>query len=472
MNEFEPETEIEQNIEKLYKISTLNEEFELSIKKNDSILEFKLQHDDFLNEYYYKANFDLEEINKLMTASFKGIFEVLDFFDIIIKDKKVKIIKSKDKEIISLNFKKDEQGKEINIKLEKNRLTKDQMYFIFIKEINFLKKKLKSKNEKTFDELIEENEEKLKEYVDKKIEESKEMLEKLFEEKIKEKDNKIVQLEKQIEKLKQEQKNKLNNIKNDDQNIQKIKNELQEEDKKIIRKKDIINFIKSDDNNNIKKNLENEDNIINKIYFNKANIGKPNDNKSKLNYSPKKEKPKNINDDIEIEQAKNEFPMQSEKPQEINLLKLLTTIFFKNPQMTEINTQKIDENYLDILRNEYYKHINDEKNIVYIYVNGFIKTNLLRIFKKPNIQEEILEIIKSKISAVLSCINMNKNYYEPYYYPNLKKKQINRAQSVKAAYKFRKEFNVSEEDINQQKLIDALSENNNDIYTVFNLFFG
>jgi len=53
MNEFEPETEIEQNIEKLYKISTLNEEFELSIKKNDSILEFKLQHDDFLNEYYY-----------------------------------------------------------------------------------------------------------------------------------------------------------------------------------------------------------------------------------------------------------------------------------------------------------------------------------------------------------------------------------------------------------------------------------
>ena len=96
----------------------------------------------------------------------------------------------------------------------------------------------------------------------------------------------------------------------------------------------------------------------------------------------------------------------------------------------------------------------------------------MRIFKKPNIQEEILEIIKSKISAVLSCINMNKNYYEPYYYPNLKKKQINRAQSVKAAYKFWKEFNVSEEDINQEKLIDALIENNNDIYIVFNLFFG
>ena len=41
-----------------------------------------------------------------MTGSFKGIFEVLDFFDKIIKDKKVKIIKSKDKKIISLNFKK------------------------------------------------------------------------------------------------------------------------------------------------------------------------------------------------------------------------------------------------------------------------------------------------------------------------------------------------------------------------------
>ena len=157
-----------------------------------------------------------------------------------------------------------------------------------------------------------------------------------------------------------------------------------------------------------------------------------------MNYSPKKEKPKNINDDIEIEQAKNEVPIQSEKPQEINLLKLLTTIFFKNPQMTEINTQKIDENYLDILRNEYYKHMKDEKNIVFLYVNSFIKNKLLRIFKNTNIPKEILEIIKSKISAVLSCINMNKYYYEPYYYPNLKKKQINRAQSVKAVLNLEK----------------------------------
>ena len=43
----------------------------------------------------------------------------------------------------------------------------------------------------------------------------------------------------------------------------------------------------------------------------------------------------------------------------------MNNIFFKNEQQTEINTQKIDENYLKILREEYLKHKNEEKNTLF-----------------------------------------------------------------------------------------------------------
>jgi len=51
-------------------------------------------------------------------------------------------------------------------------------------------------------------------------------------------------------------------------------------------------------------------------------------------------------------------------------------------------------------------------------------------------------------------------------------KTKNRQSSVKAAERFRKEFNVSEKEINQDVLVDALYENNNDIYQTFGLIYG
>ena len=160
------------------------------------------------------------------------------------------------------------------------------------------------------------------------------------------------------------------------------------------------------------------------------------------------------------------------KNSQVNLLNLMTNIFFKNEHQTEINTQKIDENYLKILREEYLKHKNEEKNIVYIYVNNFIKTNCLKLFKEnKKIEKNDLEIIKDKISSVIQCIDMNKDYYNKYYYP-VKEGLKNYQSSVKAAQSFRKEFQISEYDINERILIKTLSENNNDIYQTFAIIYG
>ena len=108
-----------------------------------------------------------------------------------------------------------------------------------------------------------------------------------------------------------------------------------------------------------------------------------------------------------------------------------------------------------------------------MYVNNFIQGNVLKLFKKDNIPKEILEIVKYKISSLLECIGMNKNYYSAYYYPDMKiDKTKNRQSSVKAAQRFREEFNVSEKEINQDVLVNALYENNNDIYQTFGLIYG
>ena len=214
MEEYTPETETDENLEYLYNISLLDEEYELSMKINGQLLEFKIQQKDIIDEYYYKSKFDLQIINELSSKSFKGIKEAFDFFDKIINEKKVKLAKLIDKIIMNCFIDNKEKNIEAKFELKQIKLTKDEMYFIFLKEINILKKELKSKNEKTIDELIKENNKQLKEYVDKKIEESKQEYIKIFEEKIKEKDNEINKLKEINEKLKKNKEKELDVIQN------------------------------------------------------------------------------------------------------------------------------------------------------------------------------------------------------------------------------------------------------------------
>ena len=61
--------------------------------------------------------------------------------------------------------------------------------------------------------------------------------------------------------------------------------------------------------------------------------------------------------------------------------------------------------------------------MVSLYVKNFITNNVLRLFQKDNIPKYILEIVKLKISLLLECIGMDKDYYSAYYYPKTKKKE-------------------------------------------------
>ena len=260
MEEYVPETELEENLEISHNISILDEEYELSIKINGTLLEFKLKQENIIDEYNYKAKFQLEAINKLLLSSFGRIREVFDFFDNLLKEKKVNLIQSKDKTIIKLNFKNITQNIEANIELNKYKLSKDEMNLMFIKEINALKKKLNSKNEKSFDELIKE---------------TKQEYQKILNDKIIEKDKEIKDLKKEINQLKQEQEKKLNEIKKifERKNFtnENILNPIIVKEKE---KKEIIKYDKVNDNVNLINDFTNInfENMKNKTIANNLNI--------------------------------------------------------------------------------------------------------------------------------------------------------------------------------------------------------
>ena len=249
-------------------------------------------------------------------------------------------------------------------------------------------------------------------------------------------------------------KKKSNNIINDQENISdEDEVNLNNSNKKI---KDMNIFNKQKQNAD-KIKINNMDEVKNSSYF---------DNISK-------EKPKQIQNQKILEQNKYNNPIQKKKSLDINLLSLLNNIFFKNVQQTEINTNKVTEHHLETIKKAYFKHINDEQNYVYDYINNFIKLNVLKLFKKNNIPKEDLEIVKYNIASLLGCIGMNKEFYSPYYFPELKKGlKGNRQASVEAAVRFRKEYNISKDEINEDVLIDTLYENGNDINQTFQIIFG
>ena len=249
-------------------------------------------------------------------------------------------------------------------------------------------------------------------------------------------------------------KKKSNNIINDQENISdEDEVNLNNSNKKI---KDMNIFNKQKQNAD-KIKINNMDEVKNSSYFN--NISK--------------EKPKQVQNQKIPEQNKYNNPIQKKKSLDINLLSLLNNIFFKNVQQTEINTNKVNEHHLETIKKAYFKHINDEQNYVYDYINNFIKLNVLKLFKKNNIPKEDLEIVKYNIASLLGCIGMNKDFYSPYYFPELKKGlKGNRQASVEAAVRFRKEYNISKDEINEDVLIDTLYENGNDINQTFQIIFG
>ena len=120
-----------------------------------------------------------------------------------------------------------------------------------------------------------------------------------------------------------------------------------------------------------------------------------------------------------------------------------------------------------MVRWQYIKYNNDGKDVITQFVKEFIEKNILPIFKQDNISSKLLNIVKYNISEILEAINVNRNYYSNYYFPQLKKGIKNRQKSVEASKKFRKEFNIGKDVINDEDLIKKLDENENDINKTF-----
>ena len=111
--------ELEENKENSYDFSISNEEYVLSMIINNLLFEFKLQQKNSIGNYcYYNSQFYLEKINQLLNTSFKRIIDVFDFFDKILKEKRVELIKSREKPIINLKFKNSDLKHENDIILE------------------------------------------------------------------------------------------------------------------------------------------------------------------------------------------------------------------------------------------------------------------------------------------------------------------------------------------------------------------
>ena len=115
--------ELDGNIEHIYNLSLSDEEYELSMVTNNFLFEFKLQQKNEIVNYCYNSKFYLEKINMLLNTTFTRIKEVFDFFDQILKDKRVELIKSREKSIINLKFKNaDNLNTKKDIILELNQI--------------------------------------------------------------------------------------------------------------------------------------------------------------------------------------------------------------------------------------------------------------------------------------------------------------------------------------------------------------
>ena len=142
-----PEKE-EFNDIKEYNICLDNQEFQIQLGKLSSKIVFKMEEKNSINNYYYKADFtleDLKKINKLFRI-FDSITEAFDEINEIFKNKKV-IIKTESKEelILCLNISSFSSSKveDIPLKIKKVFYKKEKTEEILLNEIKQIKENTK-----------------------------------------------------------------------------------------------------------------------------------------------------------------------------------------------------------------------------------------------------------------------------------------------------------------------------------------
>ena len=277
----------------------------------------------------------------------------------------------------------------------------------------------------------------------------------------------------------------INNSSNNSQNNKQYKNELNKDynliqnmEENEIDNENSFNInsgnknsfnISTKQNKNIKQNNNNYS-IFNKKNNQKAiktNINMKNENNIKnlnknsingKNYKEKKENEKNDNEKKPIR----------------NILSLANNIFFIDngqnyPKKEKINDMKINE----IIRELEREIKNNDKTLIE-YFPIFIESNVLKHFKRRDLNDEQREILKYNIKTILKICGINPTKYSEYYYPevNNKRRSIDRNMSIEALKKFRKEYGISKEEFSDEGLIRRLNDNNLDIRKTFEKMFG
>jgi hypothetical protein len=108
---------------KSYNLKLEQNEYELTMTiTQDNYIQYKLIQKNTIALSYYFFEYDLSTINKLLYVFFKEIKEIFNFYDKILNKNKVRLVLSKEKSKIYLNFKNiinlDEEV-ETNLELKK-----------------------------------------------------------------------------------------------------------------------------------------------------------------------------------------------------------------------------------------------------------------------------------------------------------------------------------------------------------------
>ena len=231
----------------------------IEISSNNDIL-FNLRQTNNISFIYYEKKYKYEDILKhlnLEKNKYNNILKILEFFDVSVKNEKVKISKdnNKNKTFLVLILNENNKVEEYCINLEIKCMTEKKMLNIIIDEINKIKNKENLSNDNL--EINQNN-------VDKNND-----LQNL-ENKLKKLDEEVIKINKEKEEIYQKInkiKNTNANVKNEEKNKNIIKNEIKLQIK--INKNDIgkdIYFF-DPDNYLTELNESNIDLIINNIKY-------------------------------------------------------------------------------------------------------------------------------------------------------------------------------------------------------------
>ena len=134
---------------KSYNLKLEEIEYELIMSiTQDNYIQYKLIQKNTIASSYFFVEYDLSIINKLLYVFFKEIKDIFNFYDKILNKNKVKLVLSKERNKMCLNFKNiinfDEEV-DTNLELKEIKLKSEDMIYILFKEVQCLKTEMKKK---------------------------------------------------------------------------------------------------------------------------------------------------------------------------------------------------------------------------------------------------------------------------------------------------------------------------------------